>query len=124
MDSYDQLAIRACKSLYGERILNRLRKIYGKRIAVGPEHVRTEDMFQWLLGLLESFDEVQDTFSLIWDAAPLNRWKWGAYDASDHFEIFLHVVASRIRLMEVKYIPGYRSPRKFRGLTNSKSVIY
>jgi len=116
MDSYDQLAIRACKTFHGERLISRLRKIYGKRCAFDPEYVHTEDMLQWLLELLESFDTVQDTFSLISDAAPSNRWKWGAHNASDHFEMFLHVVASRIRLMEVKYIPGYRISRKWRGL--------
>jgi hypothetical protein len=116
MDSYDQLAIRACKSLYGERLLNRLCKIYGKRIAVEPTYIRIDDMLQWLLGLLESLGTGQDTFLLIQDAAPLNRWKWGMYDASDHFEAFLQVVASRIRQTEIKYIPGYRIPAHFRKL--------
>jgi hypothetical protein len=116
MDSYDQLAIRACKGLYSERLLNRLRKIYGKRCSLPTDYIHNKDLLWWLLRILGETQVKFDVFDLIWDAAPFNRWKWGAHNASDHFELFLHVVASRIRLMEVKHIPGYRSPRKWRGV--------
>ena len=114
MDKYDQLAIRACKNLHSELLLNRLRKIYGRRVNCSPQHVHNSDMLYWLLKVIEKFQVKFDVYDLIWDAHPGNNWKFGANNVTDHCELFIHVVASRIRLTEVKYIPGYIFPRKFR----------
>jgi hypothetical protein len=56
---------------------------------------------------------------LICDAHPGNNWKFGGHDVTDYYGFFIHVVASRIRLMEIKNIPGYRSSRRWRGVDKS-----
>lgn len=119
MDSYDQLAIRACKRLYGPVLLKRLRKIYARRVAVSEPGVDNECLFVWLVSVAEKFDKKVDFVGLIIDARPDSAWKFAAGAWTDYWERFIFVLASRIRMMEVKYIPGYRIPSYFIRLVNA-----
>ena len=120
MDSYDQLAIRACKRYYGSVILKRLRKIYARRVAISEPGVDNECLFVWLVSVAEKFDKKVDFVGLIIDARPDSAWKFSAGAWTDYWERFIFVLASRIRMMEVKYIPGYRVPSYFNRLVNAQ----
>ena len=119
MDSYEQLAIRACKRLYGPVLMKRLRKIYARRVAISEPGVDNECLFVWLVSVAMGFDKKVDFLELMIDASPENAWKFAAGAWTDYWIRFVFVLASRIRLMEVQYIPGYRTPAYFTRLANA-----
>lgn len=120
MDSHDQLAIRACKRLYGPVLLKRLRKIYARRIAISEGSVLNDCLFEWLAGVVLKFEKPVDFLDLIRDSRPDSAWKFAAGAWTDYWERFIFVLASRIRLMEVQYIPGYRIQSYFRRLIEAR----
>ena len=114
MDSYEQLAIRACKRLHSDRLLKRLRRIYARRIAISEESVVNECLFTWLINVAGKFDRKVDMIDMITNSSPVNSWKFSGGAWVDYWERFIFALASFIRLMEVHYIPGYKAPSYFR----------
>ena len=120
---YDQLAIRACKQHSSTRLLNRLRKIYGKRILVNisPDDFYYDSyIFEWLYGLTKSFKRQINILDLIADSSPERGALFGCYggvEVSENLSYWLRFicrVASFIRNSKVKDIPVYRTPLWFK----------
>jgi len=110
LDQWDFKLIQSLKT--NAPMISNLQAILAERNAVKPEDIELVDLMNYLLDIVESFckENDRDLFKLIIDSCNENQWKFndlGLNKEKSTIKNWLRVLASRIRLTEVKYLPGY-----------------
>ena len=119
LDNYDQLAIRACKQLHGTKLINRLRRILARRNAYDVDYISVDFwLFDWLQRVRTKIQTPIRWDDVVRAGSPNEGWKYGTAsqdgENGKYWERLILVMASDIRHSEVKDIPQYHSPLRFR----------
>lgn len=94
--------------------------IWAERCAITPEFAAKHaayivaDLWQVWCSMLDEHKMDHDSLQLITDMQPDNQWKYGMQELNcdPHFAAWLRVLASRLRLTEVKYLTGWSTETK------------
>lgn len=99
--------------------LHDIKKIWAERCGLDVEHITSQCLAEHFLPIVLDYGKLHGNTtytaaSIIVDAAPDSQWKFRDMGESvepdltqQHFNRFLTVLCSRLRLTEVKYLEGF-----------------
>ena len=81
-----------------------------------PEHIDAQSVIFWLTKIVEEHKPYEDLFSFIQDTSPSTDGRCHDYfiEELEHPRRIISRLISRIRLMEVSKIEGFRYSNKFK----------
>lgn len=110
LDKWDIAFIRHFKSRDGLD-MEALHALWAERCGIDIEFVRangTSNIAEYLANLIDRLNLTPDLFKTIMYLDPVREWYVGIPSGVSHYTRTIYVMASWLRLTEVKYLPGYR----------------
>lgn len=107
LDKWDIAFIRHFKSA-NRLALNTVLALWGERCAVDADSFHLNHINEYLANLIDRLNLTPDLFTVLTYMRPDQAWKVGAEGTDSEQVRALYVMASWLRLTEVKYLPGYR----------------
>lgn len=124
LDQYDNLLIRLFKNSklrHSKQFFYYVRRIWGIRCALAPEHVELKYVVDRLLdlGLGLNIIHADNLHRIVEAADPKQMWRFVARkqnpdDFKDYYECWLMALASHFALTEISKLTGYTTPAKFK----------